>query len=181
MERAPRVTSRGVLASPGRLAAVALILAGCTIEYAPPDEPRAQVSPDADTTLILAELRGYYRDLSDRNWVLFADHFWAGATITTIWQPPGTDAPEVTATTVPQFIAAAPDGPGSKEIFEESMLDAGVRRTGGLAQVWVRYRARFGDRDHVREWEGVDAFTLMQHEGRWRIVSLAFQSDGGGP
>jgi hypothetical protein len=61
------------------------------------------------------------------------------------------------------------------------MLDARIRRTGALAQAWVRYQARFGDLGDVREWNGLDAFTLMQHEGRWRIVALAFASDGGGP
>jgi hypothetical protein len=160
---------------------LAAILVGCTIEYAPPDERQTQPAPEVDTTLVLAELRDYYRDLSARDWARLPDHFWAGATITTVWQPPSAAAPQVTVTTVPEFIAAAPQGPGSKEIFEESMLDARIRIAGGLAQAWVRYRARFGDRDHVRVWEGVDAFTLMQHEGRWRIVSLAFQSNGGGP
>jgi hypothetical protein len=24
------------------------------------------------------------------------------------------------------------------------------------------------------QWQGIDAFTLMKHEGRWRIVSVAF-------
>jgi hypothetical protein len=23
-------------------------------------------------------------------------------------------------------------------------------------------------------WRGIDAFTLMQHDGRWRIVALAY-------
>jgi hypothetical protein len=164
-----------------RRTALAVLLVGCTIEYAPPDARQAATAPDADTTLVVAELRSYYRDLSDRNWEAFADHFWPGATITTVWPPPGASAPQVTVTTVPEFVAAAPEGPGSKAIFEESMLDARIRRTGALAQAWVRYQARFGDPGDVREWNGLDAFTLMQHEGRWRIVALAFASDGGGP
>lgn len=180
MERAAPVTGWRSLVPGTGPAAVALLLAGCTIEYAPPDTRQAATAPDVDTTLVLAELRSYYRDLSDRDWGLFADHFWSGATITTVWQPPGTDAPRVTVTTVPEFVAAAPAGPGSKAIFEESMLDARIRRTGGLAHAWVRYQARFGDPGDVRAWEGVDAFTLMEHEGRWRIVALAFASDGGG-
>jgi hypothetical protein len=162
-------------------AVLAALLGGCAIEYAPPDARQARTAPDADTTLVLAALRSYYRDFSDRNWGLFADHFWEGAAITTVWQPPGAAAPGVIYTTVPEFVAAAPEGPDSKEVFEESMLDARIRVSGGLAQAWVRYHARFGDPGAVREWEGVDAFTLMLHEGRWRIVSLAFRSQGGGP
>jgi hypothetical protein len=181
MERGRSVTRRRATAARAGCVALAVVLGGCAIEYAPPEEPRARMAPDADTTLVLAELRSYYRDFSDRNWVLFAEHFWPGATITTVWQPPGADAPRVTTTTVPEFVAAAPEGPGSRAIFEESMLHARIRRTGGLAQAWVRYYARFGDPGDVREWEGVDAFTLLEHDGQWRIVSLAFQGDGGGP
>ena len=168
MERAVAVTVLAVLAS------------ACTIEYAPPDARQARAVPDTDTTLVLAELRAYYRDLSNRDWVLFASHFWEGATITTIWQPPGAAEREVWHTTVPEFVAAAPQGPGSREIFEESMLDARIRVAGDLAQAWVRYRARFGDPGSVEEWEGVDAVTLMRHEERWRIASLAFVSTGEG-
>jgi hypothetical protein len=181
MERGATVIRGRVGAPRAGLTAMMAFLAGCVIEYAPPDARQTQTAPDADTTLVLAELRGYYRDFSDRNWALFADHFWSGATITTVWQPPGADAPRVTTTTVPEFVAAAAEGPGSRETFEEAMLHARIRRAGGLAQAWVRYHARFGDPGDVLEWEGVDAFTLLQHEGRWRIVSLAFTSHGGGP
>lgn len=154
--------------------------AACTLEYAPPGERLSQATPDADTSLVIAELYSYYRDFSARDWPLFAEHFWPGATIAAAWQPPGEDVPRVTVTTVSQFVAAAPEGPGSREIFEERMLGARIRLTGGLAQAWVHYQARFGNTGDVREWEGVDAFTLMQHDGQWRIVSLAFQSEGPG-
>lgn len=162
------------------LTVLAVLAGACTIEYAPPDARQARTASDADTTLVLAELRAYYRDLSNRDWARFAGHFWDGATITTIWQPPGADAPGVWYTTVPEFVAAAPQGPDSKAIFEEAMLDARIRVAGNLAQAWVRYRARFGDPGAIQEWEGSDAITLMRHQGRWRIASLAFASDGEG-
>jgi hypothetical protein len=149
---------------------------GCTFEYSPPAERQGRMSPDADTTLVLTELRSYYRDFSARDWQAFADHFSSGATITTAWRAPGADSATVSTWTVPQFVAAAPEGPGSRRVFEETMVAARIRRSGGLAQAWVRYHARFGDPGDVREWDGVDAVTLMAHEGRWRIVSLAFAS-----
>jgi len=108
MERGSAVTGRRATAARAGWIALVVVLGGCAIEYAPPDEPRARMAPDADTTLVLAELRSYYRDFSDRNWTLFADHFWSGATITTVWQPPGADAPRVTTTTIPEFVAVAP-------------------------------------------------------------------------
>jgi hypothetical protein len=163
----------------GALLATLLVLTApvaCTVEYAPPSQRQLRVTPDADTSLVLAELYDYYRDFSARDWPRFAGHFWPGATIAVVWQPPAESGPRVTVTSVPDFVAAAPEGPGSREIFEERMVDARIRLTGGLAQAWVRYHARFGSSGDMQEWEGVDAFTLLRHDGQWRIVSLAFQS-----
>ncbi len=123
------------------------------------------------------ELRQYYADLSARDWKAFADHFWPGATITTIWQPEGEMAQRVFVSTIPEFVAEAPKGPGSKAIFEEKMTGATVRLKGNLAQVWAGYEAKFGEPGKVAEWTGTDAFTLMKHEGRWRIVSLVFEGN----
>ena len=74
---------------------------------------------------------------------------------------------------------AAPQGPGSREIFEERMLAAEVHARGDLATVFARYHARFGDPGAIAEWEGIDSFSLMRHEGEWRIVALSFVSEDG--
>ena len=161
------------------VAVIGAILAACRLEVAPPRE-RAPSTRGADTTMILAELRSYYRDFSARNWSAFAAHFWPGAAITTIWQPPGEDTARVVATSIPDFVAQAPRGPGSRAIFEERMLEARIASTADLAQAWVRYRATFGDPGHVSEWEGTDAFTLLRHRGRWRITGLTFLASGPG-
>ncbi len=126
---------------------------------------------------IRAELLGYYSDFSARDWEKFAGHFWPGATMTTVWQPPGEPGPRVVVISIPEFVAKAPEGPGSKPIFEEKMTGAEMRVHGNLAQVWARYQARFGEPGQVMEWSGIDAFTLMKDDGRWRIVSLAYASD----
>jgi hypothetical protein len=123
---------------------------------------------------ILAELEAYYDDFSARDWDAFASHFWPGATLTTVWQPPGEDDPRVVVVTLDDFIAQAPSGPGSREIFEERMRTADVRVQGDLAHVWATFAARFGDPGNVAEWKGIDAFTLMRLDGRWRIVALAY-------
>ena len=76
-----------------------------------------------------------------------------------------------------EFLSLAELGPGSKEIFEERMRSAEVTLRGRLATVVARYRARFGDPGDIAEWEGTDVFVLFEHEGSWRITSLAFASD----
>jgi len=171
-----RVSARRVLAG------LALVVAGaCTLEYAPPGSAPGRAYSNLATTLVLTEMRAYYRDFSARDWPAFSDHFWDSATITTVWQPEGEDSLRVWTTTVPAFVAAAPSGPGSREIFEESMLDARITVAEDLAQAWVTYEARFGDPGAVQEWRGIDAFTLLRHGGRWRITALAFAPTGDTP
>jgi len=131
--------------------------------------------------MILNEMRTYYRDFSARNWPAYAGHFWPGADLTTIWQPPGEDSARVVATSVPDFVAQAPRGPGSRSIFEERMLDVRITMGDDLAQAWARYRATFGEPGQVSEWEGIDALTFVRHGGQWRIVGLAFLASGPAP
>lgn len=157
------------------LAAMAITVSACGGQ--PEDSVGSPALSDSSRSVILKELDSYYADFSARNWERFSSHFWPGATITTIWQPPGADSERVAVTPVPEFVARAPEGPGSRQIFEERLLDAQMRISGRLAQVWARYRARFGDPGDVEEWEGIDAFTLMKQRGRWKIVSLVFASD----
>lgn len=129
---------------------------------------------------ILDQLRAYYRDFSALDSAAFASHFWPGADITTAWQPPGARAVRVVIQPVETFIAQWDQGPGSRPIFEERMRSAEVKVHGDLAQVWARYEARFGDTADLMEWEGIDAFTLMRADDRWRIVELAFTGTGEG-
>jgi hypothetical protein len=140
---------------------------------APVELPGVQV-PDSLRTEVLGFVESYYAALSARDWEAFQEHFWPGATISTVWRPPGEDSSRVVVGTVPGFVERAPEGPGSREIFQERMIGAEVLLSGGLAQVWALYRARFGDPGDVTEWVGIDAFTLMKHQGTWKILSIAF-------
>jgi len=151
---------------------VVLLLAALAV---PSTRGRTPTPPMEDE--VRAELLSYYADFSARDWEKFAGHFWPDATLTTVWQPPGEPTPRVVVTPIPEFIAKAPEGPGSKPIFEEKMTSAEMRIHGNLAQVWARYEAKFGEPGQVAEWSGIDAFTLMKHDGRWRIVSLAYTGE----
>jgi hypothetical protein len=131
-------------------------------------------TPGPETAEVRRVVESYYTAFSDRDWVRFAEHFWPGATLTTVWMPPGEEAERVVATTIPDFVAQAPEGPGSREIFEERASSMEVRVVAGLAQVWASYTARFGDPGDVMEWEGLDAFTLVRHGDEWRITSIAY-------
>jgi hypothetical protein len=150
-----------------------MALAAC----APPGDPEAVVQDGATEREVLRALESYYAAFSARDWPLFEEHFWPGATMTTVWTPSGEDVERVVATTVPSFVAQAPEGPDSREVFEERLVSADITVEGILAQAWVRYSARFGDPGDIFEWEGLDAFTLIRHGGEWRITSLAYAPD----
>jgi hypothetical protein len=142
------------------------------------DEPDAVGLDGAAEAEVFQALESYYAALSSRDWPLFEEHFWPGATLTTVWVPQGEDVERVVATTVPSFVAQAPEGPDSREVFEERLMSADITVEGVLAQAWVRYSARFGDPGDISEWEGRDAFTLLRHAGEWKITSLAYAPDG---
>jgi len=138
--------------------------------------PNSQAGSRTDSLRaeVVAALEEYYDALSDRDWDRFRRTFWGGGIITALWGGPQGGEPSARTQSVADFIAAAPSGPGSREIFEEQMITAEVDVRGAIANVFVRYRARFGDPGDLSAWEGVDSFVLMKARGEWRIVALTF-------
>jgi hypothetical protein len=162
-----------------RLLATAGLLAACTIESRPPKrampgEATEAVEAARTEAEVRAALLRYYADLTARDWRAVRQHFWSPGVLATVWQPPGQPRAMVELVPVDTFIARAPEGPDSKPIFEERMTDVVVRSHGNLAQAWATYTARFGEPGNVATWEGIDAFTLLRHDGAWRIVSLSY-------
>ena len=110
-----------------RLAAVgwtALLLVAACGPDGPEGEPAAAPGGPARAE-VLAELEAYYADFSARDWDAYSDHFWPGATITTVWRPPGEDADRVVVTSVPEFVERAPEGPGSRVQLREGTAPFG--------------------------------------------------------
>ena len=135
-------------------------------------------SADSLRQVLLSEVNRYYSDMSARNWEAYADHFWPGAHLMTVWQPPGADSLQVVMTTIEEFVQQADQGPGSQPIFEEKLLDAEINVYNNLAAVWASYAAKFGTKDSLMEWKGVDAFTYLKHDGEWRISSISYTNMG---
>ncbi len=71
---------------------------------------------------------------------------------------------------VQEFVDRAQKGLESQPVFEERLLSARIRISGNLAQAWCRYDAKFGSEERLFTWSGVDAYTLMFHDGQWRVV-----------
>jgi len=99
------------------------------------------------------------------------------ATITTAWKPKGYDSPQIIVSSIHDFLVQTLEGACSEPVFEEKMVTTDVKIRGGIAQAWAQYRARFGKHGFIKQWGGTDAFTLLKHDGHWKIVSLVFLAD----
>lgn len=130
-----------------------------------------------ETGVIRDFIENYYTIMSNRDWSSFRTLFWDNGTITTIWQKPEEDSIAVHIVTIDEFIVQTPQGPDSQPVFEEKLLSANIEVKGNLALVWARFNAIFGTEQDLSEWQGTDVFTMMKHEGTWKIVSLAFEAD----
>nr|WP_281169010.1 nuclear transport factor 2 family protein [Fulvivirga imtechensis] len=122
-------------------------------------------------------LISYYQTMTRRDWRTYRSYFWDDAIITTVWQKEGENNESVHITTIDEFIAQTHLGPDSQPVFEEKPIDIQITVKNGLAQAWVRYEARFGSEKNMMEWKGTDLFSLLNHDGKWRIVSLTFSSE----
>lgn len=162
----------------GPLVAFAL-MASCSLAAFP-----QSADPGAENENVRNAVSRYYADMSCSNGKFvpaFESHFWPGATISTVWKPRGYDKRQVVVTSVRDFVAQTHEGACSEPIFEEKMDAAEVKIHNGLAHVWAHYQARFGKPGSVKEWSGIDAFTLLKHENEWKIVSLVFRAESEGP
>lgn len=121
-------------------------------------------------------LNSYYRTMTRRDWKAYREFFWDKAIITTVWQKEGDEEEVVHTTTINEFIAQTHLGPDSQPIFEEKPIDIKITVKNDLAQAWVTYEAKFGSEENLMKWKGMDLFSLLKHNERWRIVSLTFSS-----
>ena len=151
-------------------ACVPVILTACATDVAPGvDDPREELAVRE-----LIDL--YYQDFNNSDWNAVAGHFWSDAEITTVWQAAGENGDRVVRTTIDEFFARAPRDNPYGETFETWTIRAEVHVYKELAQAWVRYGARLDDSGDVVEWDGVDAFTFLKHDGVWKIAALMFAS-----
>lgn len=122
-------------------------------------------------------LDDYYHTMSDRDWKSYKMFFTSEAILTTIWQQEGDTIPSILTNSISEFIAQTKDGPDSQPIFEEKMLSAKIDVRSNLAQAWVNYEAKFGSKDSLFEWKGIDLFSFIRYDNEWKIVSIVFESE----
>jgi hypothetical protein len=153
-----------------------LVLFSCSAEKTDDSTSKTSLFNTPEGADVEEKLKQYYDDMSNRDWEKYRSHFWDNATITTAWQQPGDSVAIVDVTTIDDFIKETPIGPDSQPVFEEKMKNSKIHVEGNIAEAWVEYEAKFGKRDSLMEWSGTDVFTLLRHDGQWKIVSLVFES-----
>jgi hypothetical protein len=142
-----------------------LVLASCV---APPPHSTGGPNPGPE---IVAAVELMYNDLSARRWEALETHFLPESAL--VFSTPS--GPK--RMTPPQFIEMVRKNVEGKEIFDEHMESASVRAHGDLAHVWSSFEGREGSGKDIRTWSGVDAFTLVKVEGRWKIALIAVSQD----
>jgi hypothetical protein len=115
---------------------------------------RSPASDSAATVLILEELRGYYRDLHDRNWTQIVTHFYP-AKVTARFAVPDRDRGWIALAVPP------PSAHDSADAHGYCLPDAAVAVVGH----WARVRAR-------RCTGEVDEAWMYSMSGRWKIIHL---------
>jgi hypothetical protein len=143
----------------------------------PAADSAAAVSAAADAPLV-ALLEGYYADFGARNWTAFAGHFWPGATIATIRKPLGAPRETVVVTSIDEYVLNAGGAGVDQTPITIKLTARDVRVDGFLAQVLARFDANVQTpaQGELHNWHGLDAFTLMKHDGEWRIAALVIGS-----
>lgn len=132
--------------------------------------PEAADKPDELRTL----LEHYYADFGGRDWKRFETHFWPGATIVAIRQPPGGGPERVVSTPIATYIEEMQKQGDAGDRIEFAIAAATIERDGVVAFARVSYSARAWEQSEPQPWRGSDVFLLMNHENAWRIASLAF-------
>lgn len=145
-----------------RLTPILLLLGSCVIP------PRPPVGPGPE---IITAVEGMYDDLSSRRWEALEAHFLPEASL--VFATPSGPRRMTPA----KFIEMVRKNVEGKEIFEERMTAGSVRAHGDLATVWSSFEGREGNGADIRTWSGVDAFTLVKVEGRWRVALIAVSQD----
>lgn len=114
-----------------------------------------------------SEIRQMYADLSARKWKEFEDHFAPGAVVILGGRP----------IPVAEFNAKNRKALENATDFAETCEALEVRVHKDTAQAWSRFRGTVTRNGETRTWSGVDAYTLVRVDGRWKIAAIAVSTE----
>jgi hypothetical protein len=161
---------------------------------AAPSDGAVSERPDdwTDPCLEVSELEVYdvlerfYRDFAHGDWNAMQERFWPGASVIAIrtreqrGDKQGGDK-QVVNEPIESCIERLRANVARAKPLEIALIEHRIVPTGSIAQASIQYSAVDKSGDAPQGWSGTDAFTLVRHEGQWRIASLAFGSSSFGP
>lgn len=120
-------------------------------------------------------LDDYYRDYASGDGSALAQHFWPDATLATIRSRALGEGSSVVVMRVEDYVRQHM-GAGARETPLRIELETpDIQTTGSVASVVAHYRAVDPSGHEAQSWQGADVFSLVRHEGQWRIASLVFE------
>lgn len=110
-----------------------------------------------------------------RDWESFRNFFAPNAQIAFYSHRPEATESVPTWMSLEEFVRQI--GPRYRDMtFAEETVNIRTLQYNGIAVIWQQYECSAAG----RTWQGVNAYTLMQFDGTWRITHLSWANDGNG-
>jgi len=119
-------------------------------------------------------LDSFYRDFAAGEWSRVADHFWPGATLVTIRSPSLGAPPTVVVMRIEDYVARQGSA-GRAAPLKLDMRTQRIETLGSIGSAVAQYDALDPSGAQTQGWHGADMFSLVLHNGEWRIASLVFE------
>lgn len=139
-----------------------------------PSEPPAEPSVAPQEREVRQLLDAFYRDFAAGDWPRVADHFWPGATLVTIRSPSLGAPPTVVVLRIEDYVARQGAG-GRAAPLKLEMRTQRIETLGSIGSAVAQYDALDPSGAQSQGWRGADMFSLVLHDGQWRIASLVFE------
>lgn len=148
--------------------------------------PLGTVADSGDPCLEITELEVYdvlerfYRDFAHGDWNAMGARFWPGASVIAIRRREQDTEKHVVSEPIEACLERMRAQVARTKPLEIAFVEYRIEPAGGIAQASIHYSAIDASGDAPQTWSGTDAFTLVRHEGEWRIASLVFGSNSFG-
>ncbi len=135
-------------------------------------EPVPVAAEDPDVRSLLDS---YYRDYAAGDGAALAEHFWPDATLTTIRSRAFGENSSVVVMRVHDYVRQHMGAGVRATPLRIEIEPPRIDRIGAVASAVTCYHAVDPSGHEAQSWRGADLFSLVRHDGRWRIASLVFE------
>lgn len=136
------------------------------------EAPRASLDVDPQVRELLS---AYYEDFASGDWSRVEKHFWPEATLVTIRSPGLGATPAVVVLRIGDYVQRRLGDGARSTPLRIALESSRIETLGSVASAITHYRAVDPSGSEAQSWRGADLFSLVRHEGEWRIASLVFE------